>query len=253
MDFIKNIPEINQIAKEMSEIAGYLWQRGWAERNAGNISINISGLVENITTAKSSYAKFERSYPALSSRYFLVSGAERRMRDLAKAPEVNAIVIKIDEEGTGCHNFSNTGIKPTSEFPSHLAIHEMIASRGSEQKVVMHTHATELIALTQIREFCNQEKLNQVLMGMHPETRMYIPKGVGFVPFTAPGSEEIALKTIKALEDHDTAIWEKHGVFAIGESLSATFDLIDILAKAAKIYFMLKKSEHDPEGLPQTS
>ena len=27
---------------EVAEIAGYLWQKGWAERNAGNISINIT-------------------------------------------------------------------------------------------------------------------------------------------------------------------------------------------------------------------
>ena len=28
--------------EKISRIAGYLWQREWAERNAGNISINLS-------------------------------------------------------------------------------------------------------------------------------------------------------------------------------------------------------------------
>ena len=35
--------EIDQIA----EVAGYLWQNGWAERNGGNITVNISKYVDD--------------------------------------------------------------------------------------------------------------------------------------------------------------------------------------------------------------
>ena len=28
--------------KKVSKVAGYLWQREWAERNAGNISMNLT-------------------------------------------------------------------------------------------------------------------------------------------------------------------------------------------------------------------
>ncbi len=28
----------------VAEVAGYLWERGWAERNGGNISVNVTGL-----------------------------------------------------------------------------------------------------------------------------------------------------------------------------------------------------------------
>jgi rhamnulose-1-phosphate aldolase len=34
--------KLKTIILETAEIAGYLWQRGWAERNAGNISVNIT-------------------------------------------------------------------------------------------------------------------------------------------------------------------------------------------------------------------
>lgn len=29
---------------EVAEVAGYLWERGWAERNGGNISVNVTEL-----------------------------------------------------------------------------------------------------------------------------------------------------------------------------------------------------------------
>ena len=38
---MKTIEYLNQVSfnvqKEMAEVAGFLWQRGWAERNAGNM------------------------------------------------------------------------------------------------------------------------------------------------------------------------------------------------------------------------
>ena len=69
------------------------------------------------------------------------------------------------------------------------------------------------------------------------------------MPYILPGSQEIALETIKNLQNHDIVLWEKHGVFAIGESVLDTFDTIDIIAKSAKIYFMCKNAGFEPEGL----
>ena len=35
--------EIDKIA----EVAGYLWQNGWAERNGGNITVNVTHLIDD--------------------------------------------------------------------------------------------------------------------------------------------------------------------------------------------------------------
>ncbi len=49
MKIINQNASIKEIILEVAEVAKYLWQRGWAERNAGNISVNISHLItENI-------------------------------------------------------------------------------------------------------------------------------------------------------------------------------------------------------------
>ena len=44
MKLIKNDKLECQIA-DVAEVSGYLWQRGWAERNGGNISVNVTDLL----------------------------------------------------------------------------------------------------------------------------------------------------------------------------------------------------------------
>ena len=44
---ISNNRKIIKVIGEIAETALYLWQRGWAERNAGNISVNITDLISD--------------------------------------------------------------------------------------------------------------------------------------------------------------------------------------------------------------
>ncbi len=256
-EFLKSNKVLKNVVREISETAGYLWQRGWAERNAGNISVNITEWIQQGISEHSSFPFFALplSYPELSGCCFLVSGTGSRMRDLARKPLKNALILKLNADATGYWIFSSKDdaetLMPTSELPTHLGIHQMIALRGSAEKVIIHTHATELVTLTHEREFCQTDALNKLLWGMHPETIVFIPKGVGFVPYSLPGSYDIARETIKALQDHDVALWEKHGVFAIGKRVPDTFDVIDILAKSARIFIMCRSANIVPHGLTE--
>ena len=47
MKLIKNDKLECQIA-DVAEVAGYLWQRGWAERNGGKISVNVPDLLTEL-------------------------------------------------------------------------------------------------------------------------------------------------------------------------------------------------------------
>ena len=67
--------------------------------------------------------------------------------------------------------------------------------------------------------------------------------------YKLPGSEAIAEETIKTIRNHNIVIWEKHGIFAIGNSLDKTYDNIEIACKAAKIYFLCVNAGFQPEGL----
>ena len=231
---------------EISEIAGLLHKNGWAEKNAGNFSIMIDSDIE-ISSSKN--YPLQISYPTLAGKTLIVTGKGKRMRDIARSPAENTVVLKINSNGDSYNIISVARIIPTSELPTHLAIHTMIAQRSSSERAVIHSHVTELIALTHIKKYCNQKNLNNLFWQMHPETIMFISKGVGFVPFELPGSSEIAEATIEKLKNHQIALWEKHGVFSIANNLNDCYDLIDIIAKSARIYFMCASTGTLPEGL----
>jgi rhamnulose-1-phosphate aldolase len=254
---IEKIKKVKKLIKDISEIASFMWKRGWAERNAGNISVNITDFIaEDIRAGfgDNDNISLGKSYPALSNMIFIISVKGTRMRDMAKKPLRNTIIIMLNDKGNGYRIlFSKKSdrktLLPTSEMPTHLSIHEKLEESGSVNKVVLHAHVTELIALTQIEEFANEKSVNKILFGMHPEAIMFIPKGVGFVDYTISGNDDIAQKTVEIINDYDIVLWEKHGVFAIGKDVNETFDAIDIIAKSAKIYFICKSAGFKPQGL----
>ena len=250
----EDFPQLREILNELSEYAGYLFQRGWAERNAGNITVNLTDCIHDELINHSSTFLLTKTYSSLADKYFYVSATGSRMPALARQPLKHGLIIRINSEGNGYGIYDpddrNT-LRVTSELPTHLAIHHLIAGMNREHNVVIHTHATDLIALTQNAALKNEASINKILWGMHPETRVFVPNGVGFVPYTLPGTEDIAGLTIEALRDHDVALWEKHGVFAIGKTIADTFDTIDLLNKSAMIYLKCLSAGFTPEGLTE--
>jgi rhamnulose-1-phosphate aldolase len=239
---------------EVADLAQYLWQKGWAERNAGNISVNLTDIVKKDVKDMDLYPSFDlkTSYKHLSEGYFFVTGTGKRMRDLARNPMKNACIIKVNSKGNSYHIISRNkknlyDFRPTSELPTHLAIHNVLVKTKSKKKAVVHTHPNELVALTQIKEFQDETVLNKLLWGMHPEAVVFVPKGLALIPYILPGTKKIADATLEKIKDHDVVMWEKHGTFAVGKDVFDEFDMIDIISKSAIIYFMVKQDGYQPE------
>ncbi len=246
--------ELKRTVKAMASVADYLWHKGWAERNAGNMSVNVSGFIrDEVPGDAGNVIPLATAFPSLEGQYLLLSGSGTRMRNLAAKPYRNVCLLRIGKGGTAYTLYSDAKGKmmPTSELPTHLAIHAKLLGEGRTEKALLHTHVNELIALTQIREYTSEESINRLLWGMHPETLMFIPQGAGFVPYTLPGTGVIAEKTLEALASHNVVIWEKHGCLAVGDDLYEAFDLIDILAKSAGIFFTCRNAGYDPEGMTE--
>ena len=144
----------------VAEVAGYLWERGWAERNGGNISVNVTGLCADAVC----------------------------------------------------------------ELPAHLSVHDYLVGAGRPERAVVHTHPIELVAMTHNPEFLGKDVLTRLLWSMIPETRAFCPKGLGIVPYTLPGSQELA------------------------DRIEA-FDQIDVLSKSAKIYESARSMGFVPTGM----
>ena len=244
--------KLQTIISQVAEIAGYLWERGWAERNGGNISYNITEAVDDSIRrlpALSDKISLPKPMQHLKENYFLVTGTGRRMRYVHSAPMENASIIRISADGTYYEIVAEKPIQPTSELPSHLTIHDYLLGQGRPNKAVIHTHPIELVAMTHNPDFLGKDVLSKLLWSMIPETRAFCPKGVGIVPYTLPGSLELAENTIKLLDEYDVVLWEKHGALAIGEDLIEPFDMIDTLTKSAKIYESACSMGFRPTGM----
>ena len=240
---------------DVAEVAGYLWQKGWAERNGGNITINITDQVDDEIRAMKAIAEpvaIGATLPHLKGCYFYCKGTNRRMRDLARDPMANGSVIRILDDCAHYEIIADAPVKPTSELPSHLSVHNYLIAKGSTYKASVHTHPISLVAMSHNPWFLEKDVLTNLLWSMIPETKAFCPRGLGIVPYMLPSSVELADATIKAIDDnYDVVMWEKHGVFAVGEDVMEAFDMIDVLDKSAHIYIDAKSMGFTPDGMSQ--
>lgn len=244
-------PAIAKQVADVAEVAGYLWQKGWAERNGGNITINITELVTDEIRnrpALSDQFQIGREMTNLKGGYFFCKGNNRRMRDLARWPMDNGSVIRIGNDGRSYEIIGDHPVRPTSELPSHLSMHNYLIGKGSSYRAVLHTHPIDLVAMTHNPEFLEKDVLTYLLWSMIPETRAFCPRGLGIIPYAMPSSFELANATVQELEEYDVVMWEKHGVCAVGEHIMEAFDMVDTLSKSAQIYLTAKSMGFEPEG-----
>ena len=241
--------EIDKVA----EVAGYLWTKGWAERNGGNITINITQWVDEgmrelpaITEPK----PIGTTLPRLKGCWFYCKGTGRRMRDLARRPMENGSIIRILPDCAHYEIVADAPVAPTSELPSHLSVHDYLLAKGSPYRASLHTHPIELVALTHSPKWMEKDVATRMLWSMIPETKAFCPRGLGLVPYTRPSSVELADATIRAIDqDYDVVMWEKHGVFAVDTDIMSAFDQVDVLNKAAQIYISARNMGFEPDGM----
>ncbi len=245
---------IDVVLQPVAEVARYLWEKGWAERNGGNISVRVSAPGQpafEFPAFPGLSVDLPSPLPGLSGEVFYTTSTGKRMRDVAKDPMTNGSFLKIGPGGQYYILLTDPCVPPTSELPSHLAIHRFLSEKGNNRSVVIHTHPTELIALSHHAPFLKPGVLSRLLWSMIPETRVFAPRGIGIVPYQLTGSQELAGETLKALEKHDAVLWEKHGVLAVGNDVHECFDMIDILSKSAMIYIQARMAGFIPDGLTE--
>ena len=238
--------------EKIAEVAGYLWTNGWAERNGGKITVNITEYVDDEMRAMPAISEVKQigeTLPFLKGQYFFCKGTGKRMRDLARWPMENGSVIRILDDCASYVIIADNPVQPTSELPSHLAVHNRQIELKSGYKATVHTHPIELVAMSHCDKFLGKDVLTNLLWSMIPETKAFCPLGLGIVPYTLPGSVELAQGTLRELENYDVVMWEKHGVFAKGKDVMDAFDQIDVLSKSAKIYLDCKAMGFEPKGM----
>ncbi|MBO5687553.1 MAG: rhamnulose-1-phosphate aldolase [Alistipes sp.] len=249
---LKNRPALEHEIMQVAEVAGYLWQKGWAERNGGNITVNITEHVDDAIRALpaiSAPVAMGVHLPHLKGCYFYCKGTQKRMRDLARCPMSNGSIIRITDDCEHYEIVADQAVKPTSELPAHLSVHNYLLAKGSPYRASLHTHPIELVAMSHSNSFLEKDVATRLLWSMIPETKAFCPRGLGIIPYMLPGSVALADATLKELDDYDVVMWEKHGVFAVDTDIMSAFDQVDVLNKSAQIYIASKSMGFTPDGM----
>jgi len=255
MQKIELNPAVTLQIEKAIEAASYLWEREWAERNGGNISLNLTDIIGDLPEELSDFPYVaDKTAPAdAAGKVFFVTGTGERLRELHR-PSVTSCIVCYDDGARGFHVLwggnNQPDFRPTSEFISHVKIHLDKLAEGSDHRCVLHTHPIELICITHHPEFSlDEELLNNSLWSMLPEVRVFIPRGIGIAPYSLPGSELLADDTVKVLRNRDVALWEKHGAVSTGRDALEAFDFIDVANKGAMIYLKCLASGFVPQGM----
>lgn len=254
VSILNNRPTLAYQISQAAEVAGYLWQKGWAERNGGNITLNITEFVDDDIRTMSPLTEpisIGATLPYLKGCYFYCKGTQKRMRDLARNPMENGSVIRILDDCSHYVIIADQPVMPTSEVPAHLSVHNYLIKNNSPYKASLHTHPIELIAMSHNKRFLEKDVATKVLWSMIPETKAFCPRGLGIIPYELPGSVALADGTLNKLDDYDVVLWEKHGAFAVDVDIMSAFDQIDVLNKSALIYAAAKQMGFEPDGMTE--
>ena len=143
-------PQLKAVIDQIAEVTGYLWQKGWAERNGGNITVNVTEYMDDECKKLPPISEVKAiglTLPQLKGKYFYCKGTGKRMRDLAREPMQNGSIIRILDDCASYVVIADVNVVPTSELPTHLANLQVIKARNPELRVVYHCHPVNVIAL----------------------------------------------------------------------------------------------------------
>lgn len=238
--------------KEMRNIAYNMWRMGWDERNGGNISYLLQ---EEEVSAYVDVENVIRSIPIktpakeLEGKLFIVTGSGKYFRNAKKDPRNTFGIIKVGRNGESIDLLwgLEDGSLPTSELPAHFQSHMERLKLDGNHRVIMHNHATNLLAMTFLHEL-DEAKFTKTLWQMCTECIVVFPDGIGILPWMIPGTEEIGQKTAEKMQENRLVLWPHHGIFGAGSTLDEAFGLIETAEKAAQIYTIIG----DPSRIKQT-
>ncbi|PQB08903.1 hypothetical protein BST83_00635 [Polaribacter filamentus] len=255
MSNLKLSAAVEKELKKISEVAGYLWQREWAERNAGNISMNLTSYfnIDDVKskTKNSKFVSFD--FPKGTGGFILfITGTGCYLRGLIDNIEHASCILYINEDATGYSIIwggKSANFGPTCELISHSSIHLFNSIHHPENLAVVHTHPLELICMSHHELFDNEEELNRQIWMMCPEVKVFVPKGIHCTPYALSSTAELAKVTIEAFKTRNVSLWEKHGATSTAPDVMKAWDFLDVANKGAKMLMMCWTAGFKPAGL----
>lgn len=227
---------------EMMRTTSNMYRLGMDERNGGNISWMLG---EEIVSQYLSLDRVIRTIPlgfsakSLAGKIFVVTGTGKYFKNVELDPENNLGIVRIAEDGVTAEllwGFRDGG-KFTSEFPAHLMSHMARLSVDPENRVVMHCHPTNTLAMNYVHPL-EEKAVTHTLWQMCTECIVVFPDGIGVLPWMLCGTNTIGEATAEKMKEFRLVIWGMHGIYGVGRTMDEAFGLIETVEKAAQIYML---------------
>lgn len=135
--------------------------------------------------------------------------------DVMKADDI--VVMKLDGTVVEGH------LQPSSEWRMHAAIYEA----KSDVDAVFHTHSPYATAFA-----VNRQTIPAVLI----EALVFLGGDIRCAEYATPGTKEVGLNAIPALDGRMGCTLANHGVLAVGKDLQQAYLNAEYIEDVAKIY-----------------
>lgn len=135
--------------------------------------------------------------------------------DVMKAEDI--VVMKLDGTVVEGH------LQPSSEWRMHAAIYEA----KNDVDAVFHTHSPYATAFA-----VNHQTIPAVLI----EALVFLGGDIRCAEYATPGTKEVGLNAIPALDGRTGCTLANHGVLAVGKDLQQAYLNAEYIEDVAKIY-----------------
>ena len=228
---------------EMIRTTTEMYRHGWDERNGGNISLLLGEeeLSEYLDTGRVIRTiPMGFSCPEQAGNCFLVTGTGKYFKNVSYAPEVNLGLLRIAADGENAEllwGFADGG-SFTSELPAHMMSHTARQTADGKNRVILHCHPTNLLAMTYVHSL-DEREFTRTLWQMNNECIMVFPDGVNVLPWMLCGTTEIGIATAEKMKTARLVVWAQHGIYGAGRDLDEAFGLVETAEKAAEVYLKI--------------
>lgn len=255
MPIAEPYPELDELLRSMGAGGHRISEIDASEAGAGNISVFVGWDLElrrrfPVTTE----ITLPLPAPALAGKTMLVTGSGRRLRQIHEDPEAAIAGVSVHQDGrTATMHTSPRRLfeKLTSEFNSHLAVHQdQVERRGIDFQAVVHAQPMHLTYLSHIPAYRDTAAFNARVLRWEPESIVALSEGIGVLPFLIPGSEAMMKANVEGLREFQIVVWSKHGVMARSDlSVTRATDRVEYAETGAKYEYMNILAGGVAEGL----
>ena len=133
----------------------------------------------------------------------------------------NIVIMRLD--GT----VAEGRLKPSSEWRMHAAVY----SHCPDVSAVFHTHSPYATAFA-----VNHQTIPAVLI----EALVFLGGDIRCAPYATPGTEEVGLNAVPALDGRKGCTLANHGVLAVGDDLAQAYLNAEYIEDVAKVYAIAK-------------